>query len=119
MTPSVLARSWADELTAAGIRAGVNPKDVVPPCVLFTPPDQVRFDLACGGTADLRALVLVPGPGQADAWAALDGFLPEVLNHLPVPPDELRTTTYTVDASGPMPAYELSFTHTVDWSFTP
>lgn len=119
MTPLGLARQWAALLSAHNIRATVNPKDVQPPCVLFTPPDAVRFDLGCGGTADVRALLLVPGPGQVDAWEALERLLPAVVEVLPVMPDELRTTTYTIDASGPMPAYELTFTAAVDWSTTP
>lgn len=119
MTPLGLAQGWAGLLTAAGVRATCDPRSVQPPCVLFTPPDTVRFDLGCGGTADVRALLLVPGPGQLDAWAALETLLPRVVDVLPVPPDELRTTAYTVDNSGPMPAYELTFTTAVDWSTTP
>lgn len=116
MTPLQTATAWATLLTSHGVRATTNPKDVVPPCVLFTPPDTVDFDLGCGGTAVMRALVLVGGPGQLEAWQALEVFLPSVLEVLPVPPDQLRTTTYAVDSSGPMPAYELSFTVLVDWS---
>lgn len=101
-------------LSTAGIRATVDPRDVVPPCVLFTPPDNVRLDHGCGGTADMVALLLVPAVGNGDAWTALDEFLPNVLEHLPA--EQIRTTSYTLDSSGPMPAYELTFTHLVDWN---
>lgn len=113
-TPIDICRSYADQLNASGIRATVDPRDAVPPCVLFTPPDQVRLDMGCAGSADLTALLLVPGPGQSDAWAALDATLPAVLEMLPV--EQIRSTSYTLDASGPMPAYELTFTHLVDWN---
>lgn len=116
MTPLQTAQAWAAQLASHGVRSGCNPKDVAPPCVLFTPPDTVDFDLGCGGTGQLRALVLVGGPGQFEAWQALEVFLPDVLDALPFTPDQLRTTTYAVDSSGPMPAYELSFTAAVDWS---
>lgn len=117
MTPLQVCRQWAGLLTAAGVRAGVNPRDVQTPCVLFVPPVAVQFDLGCGGTAELRGLLLVSGPAQDDAWAALEELLPLVLDVLPVAPDSLRTTTYSTDPTfGQMPAYELSFTLAVDWS---
>ena len=72
------------------------------------------MEVGCGGVADMRALALVPAPGNGDAWVNLDGFMPKVLNVLPV--EQVRTVTYQVDDTGPMPAYELTWTERVDWN---
>lgn len=113
-SPLDVADLLADAVTAAGIRATTDPRNVVPPCVLFLPPDDVTLDIGCGGTATMRAVLLVPGPGQRDAWLHLDNTLGQVLDVLPA--ETIRSTTYEVDASGPMPAYEMTWTHIVDFN---
>lgn len=113
MTPLEFAEQWAGVLSTAGIRATTDPRDVVPPCVLFLPPEQVDVNLYCGGTADMRAVLLSRGPGQVDAWRTLETTLPAILDLLPV--ETVRSTTYQIDSSGPMPAYELQLTATVSW----
>lgn len=117
MTPREVALHYAEQLTAAGIRATVDPRNVVPPCVLFNPPDSVALNIGCGGTAQMSAVLLASGPGQGDAWQTLEAALPAVLAH--VPAEEVRSTAYTLDDSGPMPAYELIWTSTVEWKVTP
>ena len=117
MTPRDVALACVDTLMAAGIRATVDPRKVVPPCVLFVPPDTVTLDRGCGGTANMTAVVLASGPAQGDSWQTLELFLPSVLEHLHA--EQVRTTSYTLDDSGPMPAYELSWTALVDWNPAP
>lgn len=113
-TPFQVAEQYATVLSAAGIRATTDPRDVVPPCVLFTPADQVDIDRGCGGTAQMSALLLVRGPGQGDAWQTLEQFVAKVIELLPA--EQIRSTSYSLDDSGSMPAYELSWTATVDWN---
>jgi hypothetical protein len=98
----------AEALSAAGVRATVDPRSVNPPCVLVTRPDY-RNDLGCGVTATWRLIAMVPGADNADAWKALDALVGAVDEALGVWSD-VRPTGYQVDPNAtPNPAYEMTY----------
>lgn len=98
----------AEALTAAGVRATVDPRSVNPPCVLVTRPDYTN-DLNCGATATWRLMAIVPGADNADAWKALDALVGKVDAALNVW-SQVRATGYQTDPnSPPNPAYEMTY----------
>ena len=92
-------------LTAAGVRATVDPRSATPPCVLVTPPERT-YDLTCGYTARWKLWALAPGPGNADAWAALDELVDKVRTVLDVERATFASYALAVD-SPTVPAYQL------------
>lgn len=96
-----------DKLTAAGILAVLDPRSATPPCVLGTPANG-RLDLACGFTAEWSWYVLVPGPGNLDAWRALVELRDAVL--AVVPAERFDFLSYLLDPQSPsLPAYRIQF----------
>ena len=95
------------KLEAEGIAATIDPRSATPPCVLGTPPNR-EYDIACGYTAAWSWFAIVPGPGNADAFKALDELADRIAGVLPV-----RTMTFTQYAisadSSPNPAYRINF----------
>jgi hypothetical protein len=108
------ARAACDEITAAGVRATVDPRKAVPPCLVIGPP-QVSLDrLDLCGTADWTAhLIAATGAGTTDAWSQLDSLVGVVLGILPV--ETIRPTDYSPDGTTEYPAYELTWTAQVDY----
>jgi len=69
MAADVLAllQQAVDRLTAAGVRATLDPRDLNPPAVLIRPPTlHYRFGRGCVGL-DWSARLYLPDPGTADA----------------------------------------------------
>src|SRR3954471_8822093 len=97
----------ADLLVDAGITATVDPRSATPPCVLVMPPTK-SYDLACGFTADWAVIAIAPGPGNADAWKALDALETAVCAVLPVTRSTFTQWALSVDTP-PMPAYRIEF----------
>jgi len=98
-------------LTAADIVATVDPRGATPPCVLVTPPTKT-YDIGCGFTAGWQLIALVPGPGNADAFKALDALETQVAEVLPVTRSTL--TQYSLSPDNPsFPAYRIEYTEGV------
>ena len=100
------ARTLADQLTAAGVRATTDPSDTHPPVALVQP-STVR--LIAGGCADLELTVTLVTGGLDHtqlAWLWQTG-LPTVLVTLPA--DQI-VTDQTADG---LPAVTLTTTVTV------
>jgi hypothetical protein len=119
MTPLSTAQGWVQKLTAAGIRAAVDPRNMNPPFVLFAPPSDVRLDLNCGGTAEMSALLIVPGPGAGDAWAQLESFATRIIRDDLLPVERVAAVTFTGAGDAPLPAYEFTWSEPVSWQQTP
>lgn len=100
-----------DKLTSAGITATVDPRSATPPCVLVTPPSKT-YDIGCGFTGDWSLIALAPGPGNADAWKALDTLETAVAEVMPVRRSIFTQWTLAADAP-PLPAYRIEFTEGV------
>lgn len=58
-------------LTAAGVRATDDPRNVNPPCV-WVEPDTADRTARCRAAATARLTAMVPGPANGDALRALD-----------------------------------------------
>jgi hypothetical protein len=98
-----------DRLTAAGLRAVTDERDVNPPCVLVGPPvltfrfGRPSFD------AEFRLLAIVGDGGRDTATAALDALVGTVTTAV-----GLLTGTPAqfsgLDGAPALPAYELTLT---------
>lgn len=99
------AEELVDVLAAAGITATVDSRNLNLPCVLIPPPRRT-YDLGCGYTAGWELWALVPGPGNADAFRAVDDLADRVAAVLPIMRAEPRA--YQPNADGPpLVAYRL------------
>lgn len=89
----------ADVLTAAGIRATVDPRNVRPPCVWVAFTGATRRT-TCTVAASVAATVMAPGPANLDALKAIDalaGQVQEALNAAGLP----WSATELVDVESP------------------
>jgi hypothetical protein len=100
----------ADVLTAGGVRAALDTRDLNPPCVLITPP-AVTLRFADGSwAADWRVLCVAPSAGTRQALDTISDLVSRMqaaLGGLPVSgsPYELA-----VDGqSDPLPAYQFTW----------
>ena len=107
------ARAHVERLVAANIRASVDSRNLNPPCVLFTPPARIGLDLGCAGSAEMRALIVVPGPGTGQAWAQLDTILGEIVASDLLPVESVTATEFDSADQTLLPAYELSWVEAV------
>ena len=102
------------ECESHGIRASLDPRSVNPPCVLFTPP-SMRININRGATADFNALVLVPGPGNADAFAKLDLLTQDVCREVLTGVESITPVEYSPDNQPAYPAYQVEWEASLDW----
>jgi hypothetical protein len=101
-----------DRLTAAGIRAVADVRNVNPPCVYVTPPQIAwRFGKQY---ADLgwTIAVIVPNTGRDVALKNLGPLIGATVDALAATPvtDGRPIDITGTDGASPMPAYELTFT---------
>lgn len=102
------------ECRANDIRATLDPRSVSPPCVVFAPP-SLDININRGATAAFTAIVVSPGPGNADAFAALDQLAQDVCRDVLVNAESLVPVNYAPDDGAAYPAYEISWTASLDW----
>jgi hypothetical protein len=99
----------ADRLTAAGLRAVTDERDVNPPCVLVGPPDiTFRFGRP-GWDGEFRLLAIVGDAGRNTATDALDDLVGAV--HAATGGGLLTGTPAQfsgLDGAPALPAYELT-----------
>lgn len=112
MSAFARALELVDLLEAAGIRATNDSRNLNVPCVLIPPPRRA-YDLACGYTAGWELWALVPGPGNADAFQAVDELADQVAAVLPVLRAEPRAYQPNPDAP-PLVAYRLELEEGID-----
>lgn len=97
----------AEALTAAGMRAVVDPRSAVPPCIIVGPPTRT-YDLGCGYSAAFTLVLLSPGQA-ADAFAQLDEWLDQLDDLV-----DIETATpgaYQLNGTGdPLVAYTVTLT---------
>jgi hypothetical protein len=101
-----------DRLSAAGIRAVSDPRNVNPPCV-YVPPPQVSWRFP-KGYADLvwAVVAVVPNSGRDPAiknLGPLVGAAVDALSATPVTVGRPKDI-FGTDGAAPMPGYELTFT---------
>lgn len=104
------ALAIADELTAFGLRATVDPRSAQPPCVLVTPPVRT-YTLGCGFSAEWTLVLLTNGTG-ADGFSQLDDMLDQLAEHVDI--DTARPAGYQLTSGGdPIPAYLVTVTEAI------
>lgn len=99
------------KLTAAGVRASVDPSGINPPAVLVVPPNRT-YDVACGFSATWTLVALAPGAQGADrtTWGLLDGLVDAVASAVDIERAEL--VAYTL-AGTAYPAYLCTLQETI------
>jgi hypothetical protein len=117
MKPADVADGYAQQLTAAGIRATCDPGLAVPPCVLFEPPQTVRMDVYCGGSARMTCVVVARGgPSNRSEWQQLDALLSQVLAADVLPVTDVDLVSLDIDGAPGAPAYRLTWDEVVSWN---
>jgi hypothetical protein len=100
-------------LTAAGLRAVVDERNLNPPAVWIRPP---TLTYTFGGGADVawQLIAVVPDTGASTALAALDELVEQIRAALD---GEITTAAATAvagsDSGSPLPAYRLTYTSDV------
>lgn len=113
-TPYTAAAEMVLRLGAVGVRATTDPRKLVAPGILITPP-RIVFDVNCGGTATWTLYAVASAPkGDAMAWQQIDQMLGAALDVLQ--PDSAEPAAWAPDQESPaMPAYRLTLTAAVGW----
>lgn len=104
-----------DTLTAAGVRATGDPRNLTPPGILVTPQSSERVTRGAVAVV-LQLMCIAPGPANADALGAVDGLADAAtiaLDATGIPWD-----TGTVATMGSGPAGESLLTYTLQVTFT-
>lgn len=115
MTSTIeVLKGLAAAAEAAGIRATVDARNVNPPCVLFVPP-TITLNLNCGGTAAFEAVCIVPGAGNADAWAAADDLARRLVTHVLPQAETVTPGSYGVDDNNANPAMIVGWTGDIEF----
>lgn len=97
-----------DKLTAAGLTACADQRDLNPPAVYVTPP-VVTWDKLAGYTATLDLYAVVPASGRLDALTALGPLLDAVRAVWPAS-EAFPVDLQPLEGTDPMPAYRLPLT---------
>lgn len=106
-----LARGFAAALTASGVRTVTDPRNVVTPCVLLTPPVRT-YDLHNGYTATWQAYVLAGDSGSESTWEALDDLTDQLAALVDV--ETVTPTAWRASADAvPIPAALATFSSPV------
>lgn len=120
VAPYLAALAIRELLIEQGIRATVDIRDLNPPCVLIEAP-ELRYRYG-PETADAQwtALCVVPNVGPGPALHLLQGLLTDTLlalNTAGIAPTAARPVTIqpqVKDPGGPLPAYALTWTDTLN-----
>lgn len=110
-----LMRAVASQLDAVpGVRATADPRNLNPTGVIIGFPSLPELDTMCGGLATWNAYVVGPGPGNLDAWDAIEAMAELVAGVIDV--ESAIPVQYQHDSAKPaLPALQLTWTSQVDW----
>lgn len=110
-------RTVVDALRAANIRATDDPRNVTPPCVWVEFAGSTRLTTSRVATV-VQASLIVPGPGNLDALAALDALADRVFPALDDAALLWTATDLGMTASpstgDPLPSWTLTITRTTE-----
>jgi hypothetical protein len=103
-----------DRLTAAGVRAVVDERDIAPPCVMLRSPSLAwRFGKG-GWSAEWVLWAVVPDSGTMVALENLDLLMEQVQQALAgAIVTATPITVGGIDGSPPVPGYALTWTDTI------
>ena len=96
-------------LTAAGIVAATDPRNIKPPCALIDPPSFVVVNPHMISTTTIVHLI-APGPGNRDAAKLLMQLADDAVAAINVVSGSPSTTTV---GSSDFPSYDLTVTYTI------
>lgn len=101
----------ATTLTAGGVRAVIDARDLNPPCALVAAP-VFRWVFDSGRvTADWRVVAVVPSSGAMTELKALGDMLDTIAGVLGGAPVQATPMAYPDPGGGdPLPAYQLTWT---------
>lgn len=104
----VLLADLVDSLTAAGLRATIDPRDVNAPAV-WVSPRQIAHDILSGGTVTVDLWLIAPDNGIPAALAVLADMLDTVLSVVdPDAPTSLAESLALPDTPAPLPAFRVT-----------
>lgn len=103
-----------DALTAGGVRAVADERDIVPPCVLLNAP-SLAYRFGKGGwSADWTLWAIVPDSGRLVALENLDLLMSQVQTALGGAVVAAAPISVAgVDGSPPLPGYALTWQETI------
>lgn len=103
-------QSVVDKLTAAGVPATADIRNLNPPAVLVTPPD-ISWRFGRGAEATWRIVATAPNTGAEASIATLSPLVDAVQDALGGIVTAGRPVDLsTLDGGAPLPGYELTFT---------
>lgn len=104
-------QSLADKITAGGVRATIDARNVNPPCALIAAP-VFRWVFDAGRIqADWRVLLVVPSSGATAELKTLGELLDKIAGVLAGVPVQATPMQYTDPGGGdPLPAYQIAWT---------
>lgn len=111
MATDVLAQmtGYVTQLTAAGVRATMEPRDINPPAVLIRPPTmRYRFGKGCVA-ADWQARLYLPDPGTENALKIALPLLDDIIAALQGAPTEATPADFQLADGAIVPGYQLSW----------
>lgn len=111
MTKRAELLALADALTAAGVPAAIDPRDVTPPAV-WVHLGTWSYDTLDGGCTDAQVILdlVAPDSGVTDAMGLLDDLETDVVTVLGPPRDPCVAATIQLPDSGTqLPAYRLTY----------
>lgn len=101
----------ADALTAAGVPASIDPRDVNPPAA-WVHLGQWTYDTLCGDVTNAQLVVdlVAPDIGVSDALALLDDLEAGAVLVLGPPRDPVTPTTLQLPSDGTaLPCYRMTY----------
>jgi hypothetical protein len=114
MDIAAAARAVVDRLTAAGIRATLDERDLNPPAVYVGPPAVAWRFHAHDFDATFTAWCAVPNSGRDIALANLGPLITATLSAVARPVLSAEPADLTVpEQSAPLPAYRITWTEHV------
>lgn len=109
MTPADQLQGYLDALTAAGIRASDDPRDINPPMLLLRPPTlSYRFGRGCVA-ADWTARLVLVNAGVRQALAEALPLLQQIQDALQLVYTATPADFDLPDGGGPTPGYQLTW----------
>jgi hypothetical protein len=112
MATDVLAtmQGYVDALTAGGVRATLEPRDINPPAVIIRPPTlHYRFGRGCIG-ADWTARLYLPDPGTFEALKIATQQLDAIQQALGFAVVDAVPGDFTLMDGATVPGYTLTWT---------
>lgn len=108
MDIATATQSVIDRLTAGGVRAVLDERDINPPCVFVGPP-TIKWRFRRGDyDAEFRAWVLAPNSGRNIALKSLGPLLEATAEALGMVTVTAEPADFSVaDQAGPLPGYRI------------